>query len=302
MESPDAGPAPARGAAIAIRAFDTFELAFDGQPVQRWRAGKARGLLQFLMLRPGRTVPRDTLHEALWPDAPWSAGSSSLKVAAHMLRSILDGAQDAAEHDDAHQPVLRLLTRESGYLLQMADVTADFQAFVELADAGHASQKRGDQTAAGRAYRRAVAEYRGEFLPDVTYDWAGAQREWLRGRLLCALTYLTGAGLAEGDHEGVLRWCARMLEAEPCHEETYRALMLVHGNLGHLEQVHRWYRLYTARLRDRLQLAPDPAMHRLYTMAARGEFTGRRLDAELIRPEPRTVRPVRTAALARISA
>jgi DNA-binding SARP family transcriptional activator len=301
VESPDVWPAPARGAAIAIRAFDTFELAFDGRPVERWRAGKARGLLQFLMLRPGRTVPRDTLHEALWPDAPWSAGSSSLKVAAHMLRSILDGAQDAAGHEK-QQPVLRLLTRESGYSLQMADVAADFQTFVQLADAGNAAHMRGEENAASTAYRQAVAEYRGEFLPDVSYDWAGSQREWLRGRLLCALTYLTGAGLAQGDHEGVLRWCALMLEAEPCHEETYRALMLVHGNLGHLEQVHRWYRLYTTRLRDRLQLTPDPAMHRLYTMAAHGEFIGRQLDAELIQPEPHAARPIRRAALTRISA
>ena len=300
MESPDVWPAPARGAVIAIRAFDTFELAFDGRPVERWRAGKARGLLQFLMLRPGRTVPRDTLHEALWPDAPWSAGSSSLKVAAHMLRSILDSAQDAITGEQ--KPVLRLLTRESGYALQMADVAADFQTFVQLADAGNAAQSRGDAAAAGTAYRQAVAEYRGEFLPDVAYDWADAQREWLRGRLLYALTYLTGAGLERGDHEGVLRWCALMLEAEPCHEQTYRALMLVHGTLGHLEQVHRWYRLYTARLRDRLQLAPDPAMHRLYTMAAHGEFVGRRLDAELIQPEPRAARPMRRVPLTRISA
>ncbi|TMR99677.1 AfsR/SARP family transcriptional regulator [Nonomuraea basaltis] len=258
---------------MSIRTFGTFELAFEGCPVERWKAGKARNLLQFLLLRRGRTVSRDVLYESLWPDASWSKDSSSLKVAAHMLRRVLETRQ--AEDG----PALRLLTRESGYLLEVVDVPIDFETFVSLVDEAHAAQLRGnDRATAAALYRRAARLYRGDFLPDEAYEWAAAQREWLRSRLLCALTYLAETDILRGDHVGVIRWCQRMLEVEPFHEEAYRALMLVHGHLGQREQVQRWYRLCAGRLRDHLQMAPDLATRRLYTRAVRGDFTGRAID------------------------
>ncbi|MBG0816365.1 BTAD domain-containing putative transcriptional regulator [Planomonospora sp. ID82291] len=263
---------------ISVRTFGTFELAFGGHPVERWKAGKARSLLQFLLLRHGRIVSRDVLHESLWPDASWSKGSSSLKVAAHMLRKILAGQPVGG-------PALRLLTRESGYLLEAVDVPLDFEVFIRLADEAHAAQLRGDRAEAAALYLRTEGLYAGDFLPDEPYEWAAAQREWLRSRLLCGLTYLAETNILHGDHVGVIRWCQRMLEVEPFHEEAFRALMLVHGHLGQLEQVQRWYRLCAGRLHDRLQMAPDPATRRLYTRAAHGTFTGRAIDPQVWRRE-----------------
>jgi DNA-binding SARP family transcriptional activator len=267
---------PARNARISIRTLGTFELAFDGCPVERWKAGKARNLLQFLLLRRGRVISRSVLYESLWPDASWSKDSSSLKVAAHMLRNILERNQSQRQTENG--PTLRLLTREPGYLLEVDKVSVDFETFVQLVDEAYTAQLRKDRAAAATLYRQAAGLYRGDFLPDVWYDWAAGQREWLRSRLLCALTFMTETDILRGDHVGVIRWCQRMLEAEPFHEETYRALILVHAHLGQLAQVQRWYRLCLVRLRDHLQVAPNLATQRLYTRAVRGEFSGRPID------------------------
>jgi DNA-binding SARP family transcriptional activator len=281
---------------ISVRALGTFELSFGDRPVERWKAGKSRSLLQFLLLRPGRIVPRDVLYEALWPDAPWSKNSSSLKVAAHMLRRILEQSQD-------QQPplgsALRLLTRESGYVLEAEQVSVDFEVFVRLAEAAHAAQLRDDRPGAAALYREAVGLYQGDFLPDVGYDWASIEREWLRSRLLCALTFLTEADIERGDHVGVIRWSWRMLAAEPLHEETYRALILIHAHLGQINQVHRWYHLCADLLRKHLQMTPDLATQRLYDRAVRGEFTGRPVDPRFWQQE---LRPARTSALLRAPA
>lgn len=266
--------APAQNARISICTLGTFELAFDGSPVERWKAGKARNLLQFLLLRRGRVVSRDVLYESLWPDAPWSKDSSSLKVAAHMLRNILERGQGPGQDG----PTLRLLTREPGYLLEVDQVSVDFEIFVQLVDRAYAAQLGHDRATAAALYRQAAGLNRGDFLPDVCYDWAAQQREWLRSRLLCAFTFLTETDILRGDHVGVIRWCQRMLEVEPFHEETYRALMLVHAHLGQLAQVQRWYRLCAVRLRDHLQVTPDLATQRLHARAVRGEFTGRPID------------------------
>lgn len=264
----------ADSARVTIHTLGAFELTLSGDPVQRWKAGKARNLLQFLLLRPGRVVSRSVLNESLWPDSGWSRESSSLKVAVHMLRNILEHDQGGPE------PALRLLTREPGYLLELDPdrVWVDFEMFQRLADAAHAAQRRGDRAAATASYRQAAGLYEGDFLPDVPYDWAAAHREWLRSRLLCAFAFLTETDILLGDHVGVIRWCQRMLEAEPCHEETYRALILVHAHLGQLSQVNRWYRLCAARLHQHLQVAPDRATQRLYTRAVHGEFTGQAFD------------------------
>lgn len=274
MTDPDAPSAD--NARVAIQTLGEFELTLSGSPVQRWKAGKARNLLQFLLLRPGRVVSRSMLNESLWPDSGWSSQSSSLKVAAHMLRNVLERDQSG------RGPALRLLTREPGYLLELDTdrVWVDFDRFQWLADGAHAAQRRGDRAAAAASYRRAAGLYQGDFLPDVPYDWAATHREWLRSRVLCAFAFLTETDILVGDHVGVIRWCRRMLEAEPCHEETYRALILVHAHLGQLSQVNRWYRLCAGRLHQHLQVAPDRATQRLYTRAVHGEFTGRPFDPD----------------------
>jgi two-component SAPR family response regulator len=259
---------------ISIRTFGDFELAFDGHPVRRWKAGKACSLLQFLLLRPGRVVPGAVLYESLWPNAPWSKESSSLKVAVHMLRTIL-------EHGDGDRPAagpaLRLLTCASGYLLEVDRVAIDFEDFGRLADQAYAAQLRDDSGAAAALYRRAVAFYRGDFLPDAEYDWAAMYREWLRSRLLCAYAFLTEADLVRGDHAGAIRWCQRTLDVDPFHEQSYCTLILVLAHLGYLAQARRWYRLCVAQLREHLHVAPELATQRVYTRAMRGEFTGRPL-------------------------
>jgi DNA-binding SARP family transcriptional activator len=260
------------GPVISVRTLGSFELCFDGRPIERWKAGKARGLLQFLLLRPGRVVPRGVLHDALWPDAPWSKDSSSLKVAAHMLRAILQ------QHQNPAAAGLRLLTRESGYLLEMDDVAVDHETFTRTADRAHAAWTRGDLAAAAALHRDAVGQYRGDFLPDEPYHWAAVEREWLRSRLLCALDLLIEDEIARADPVGVLHWCRRMLADDPLHESAYRALILVHGHLGQLSQVDRWYEVCAGMLRDRLQTAPAAETSRLHARAAAGEFTGRPLD------------------------
>jgi two-component SAPR family response regulator len=276
---------PASEDAVSVRTFGAFELAFEGVAVEQWRAGKARNLLQFLLLHRGRTVSRDTLREALWPSTPWSRDSSSLKVAVHMLRKVLDSAPAGPG-----APVLRLVTSEPGYRLDAERIGIDYETFGRLADAADAAAaaaQRGDTAAASTLYRRAADLYRDDFLPDVPYDWAATQRTWLRGRLLHGLGFLIEDGVGRGEHAGVMEWCRRMLDAEPLHEDSYRALILVHGQLGQVEQADRWFRLCAHRLRDRLQVAPDPVTCRAHTGALRGELTGRAIDPLAWRPKLR---------------
>lgn len=257
-------------AIVDVRSLGDFELVIDGKPVERWRAGKARDLLQFLLLRASKVVPTETLCDALWPDPPQSANArSSLKVAVHALRRIL--AENMRPAGPAGRPALALLTCPGGYLLEANDLRIDFERFDQLIDRGHQAEMNGDESIPGEYYREAVEIYAGDFLSGLDAEWASVQREWLRSRYLYALQKLSEQDLAIGDHLAVLRWCRLMLDAEPFHEGAYRALMVAHARLGQLGQVRRWYRLCASRLHGELQTAPDPVTERTYAWAIQGD-------------------------------
>src|SRR5262245_38721589 len=127
---------------ITIRSLGLFELAVGGNPVRRWQAGKARALLQLMLLHQGRILSREKLHESLWPDVPRKSGSSSLKVAAHVLRRVLD-AEGASADSGAGSSSLRLVTQEPGYLLEARNVWIDFEVFGRLLNQARDAQQNG---------------------------------------------------------------------------------------------------------------------------------------------------------------
>jgi len=261
-------PIQAPQAAIKIQTLGSFDVVIDNESVKRWRAGKARNLLQFLLLRPGRVVPRDVLYETLWPNL--GVPRSSLKVAVHTLRNILNstGADEGSSK-------LQIVTYECGYSLETENVWMDFQEFESMMRLAQDENATPTPAESLSLYRAAVELYRGDFLPGESMLWAESHREWLRSLALCAWQRLTAAAVRENDATGVLSLCRKILEAEPFHEETYRTLIYHHGRLGQLRQADRWYKLCVARFAAELQVTPSEATRWLYMRAIRGELLPR---------------------------
>jgi DNA-binding SARP family transcriptional activator len=254
-----------------VRTLGRFELAFDGVPVSKLRAGKARSLLQLLLLRSGQVVSREYLYEVLWPDVDPGKSPSSLKVAIHQLRRTF--AECQREHGTPEAPTLHVETHPTGYSLGVTDeLWVDFNAFDRLVTRASAAAAAGDAKRACELFADALDLYEGPFLPDATDGWAEVQREWLRSCALHAMEYLADYLLQAMKHVEVLDLCRRMLEIEPYREATYRMLILIHGRTGELAQVQRWYRVCTLQLRKELQIAVSPHTQRLYESAIHGEL------------------------------
>ena len=123
----------ASSARVEARCLGSFSLTIDGVRVEKWHAGKARGLFQLLLAHRGRVVLRDRICEALWPDLEWRPTTSSLKVAVFGVRRIL------ATHAGAECPVAVVSCRH-GYQLRGEEMRFDVADFEAEFEAGCAAQ------------------------------------------------------------------------------------------------------------------------------------------------------------------
>lgn len=248
---------------VVAHFFGDFLLQVGGRNVNRWHAGKARDLFQYLLVNRGRVVRRERLFEVLWPDNEWSPTASSLKVAIHSLRRILG---------DAVAPLVEIVSRDQGYLLNAPDIWLDIDELDMSMATGRAAEAHGEHAVALTAYRRVAHLYTGDFLAAQTADWVDEQRQCYRAVALHALTWLRRHALRENDHAKIIDLCRRILGIDPFHEEIYQTLMMVHGRRGELGQVREWHRLCVRRLRGDLGLPPTDITQQIFTRAMRGEL------------------------------
>jgi two-component SAPR family response regulator len=169
------------------------------------------------------------------------------------------------------------LTRENGYLLEVHDVWLDTEVFNSRIGLAGSAYRYGDLEQAKIQYGAALEIYQGEYLSDVDLDWAVTEREWLRSRALYAIKFLVHEYLNSQDYLAVIDGCRQIIKIDPLEEEAYRILVRVHGKLGQLSQVRRWYELCVRRLRDELQISPDPSTVEVFKKAMNGGLVGTRM-------------------------
>lgn len=242
---------------IGIRMLGTFDLWFGERRVERWRAGKALSVLQYLLAHHDRPVSRSRLMDIMWPDG--NSPHNSLKVAVHALRSILSGWEEAAERDS----VLELRSHEHGYVLRTHNVWLDLAQFENVMHTALTTEQRAGIKQALPLYREATDLYRGEFLCGKSEQWVVVRREQLKDLYLQGLTRLMDDEIDRGGYVAALRHGLAMLEVDACRESTYQAIMVCHGGLGQPGRVMRWYEVCRDVLRTELNVEPQEATKRI---------------------------------------
>lgn len=220
---------------VQIDLLGGFAVRVDGRPIPatEWRRRQAASLVKLLALTPRRTLHREQVIDALWPDTAIDDASPRLHKAAHFARRVL-GDSGAV-----------VLSGETVSLFPNANVVVDVEEFERGATQAIAALDRdleGGATAASAADRWA-----GELLPDDPYQrWLEGPRDRLRQI-----------------HQELLRRSGRWSElalADPADEEANlaRARQLADtGNRGAaLRQLERLERA----LRRELGVSPGRAV------------------------------------------
>jgi len=238
---------------VEVRLLGAFELSIDGRLVDRWRSRKARQLLAYLALTPGRPAARETLIETFWPDSDPARGANNLSIAVHHVRSRLGeglGNGDGSRGLFVEQGLYRL----DGALEWRVDAV-EFRDAVSRAKTEFAAGREAE----GVAYLdAALAEYGGDFLEsDLTEEWTGEPRlalgslyEWAVGRLI-------EFGAANGEWARVLQLGQTLVLRDAFDEAAHRWVVRAHAMLGNRAQAMRQYRLCEERLRAEFDVAPS---------------------------------------------
>ena len=220
---------------VEIDLLGGFAVRVDGRPIPatEWRRRHAASLVKLLALAPRRTLHREQVIDALWPDTAIDDAGPRLHKAAHFARRSL-GDSSAL-----------VLSGDTVSLFPDAHVVVDVDEFERGAKQAIAALDRDPEGCAAAA--AAADRWAGELLPDDPYEaWLEVPRDRLRQL-----------------HQELLRRSGRWGElalADPADEEAnlVRARQLADsGNRGAaLRQLERLERA----LRRELGVSPGPAV------------------------------------------
>jgi DNA-binding SARP family transcriptional activator len=217
--------------------------------------GKHEAFLSTLALRPDSRLPRDTLLEALWPDAAYPLAVQSLNSLVYSLSKMLSRAIGGAS------PVLH---PDGSYRLNLAaGVGVDTLSFERLARTGDEHSRNGQYGAAATAYQQAVGLYAGDLYAAADAH-AVVERERLRARFHTLLARLAEHHFKENDYATALDYALGLLESDPTREDAYRIVMRCYVRRGERAQALRQYRVCERILRSEFDARPEPATLALF--------------------------------------
>src|SRR5690349_14756194 len=212
---------------LRVRVFGGLALECEGAALDPPASRRARELLAWLALHPGRHA-RAAVAARFWPEVLDASARASLRTTLHELR--------------------RALGPERAGLVADRDSVALDAAWVDAREAEAL-------LAAGRA-EEALAVARGELLAGLEDDWVLAARDEFRERAAAGLGALAAAAEARGDGAAAIRLTREQLALDPLSEACTRALVRRLAAAGEHAAALAAYERLRERLRLELGIAP----------------------------------------------
>jgi DNA-binding SARP family transcriptional activator/tetratricopeptide (TPR) repeat protein len=215
--------------AVEILLLGDFRVTLDGvaTPATAWGRRSAAALVKLLALAPNRTIHREQVIDALWPDLALDDAAPRLHKAVHFARKALD------------RPDAIVVRGETIALFPDDDVTIDAHTFDRAAETALATGTR-------EAAETALAHHRGDLLPHDPYEpWTETTRERLRFRHLQLLRQAQ-------------RW-EKLVDADPTDEDAHLELMRAHAANGDRRAALLQYERLERTLARELGAAPADA-------------------------------------------
>jgi len=235
---------------VEVAALGGFETKMDGRAILNveWESEKSKELLLLLLTAP-RSLTRDEVVAALWPDAGGRKATSAFHSTLYRLRQAL--------YPDC------VIENDRRYGLQPAGTFAfDVREFQIASDGLRGAQA--DRSVPLERLRQAVGLYEGAFAPSVDGEWARPLRGRLEETFLDLAARLADRYLEEGDYAAAAATSEDVLTSDPYNEVACERLMKAYAALGDIEGAIRSYRRFCETLEADLGEGPAPRLERLH--------------------------------------
>jgi LuxR family maltose regulon positive regulatory protein len=237
---------------LEIYALGEGRVARDGHMItsSKWQAAMAKELFFYILLHG--PLERDAIGAVFWPDLSTKQVTDSFHTTLYRIRRAL-GA-DVVVMD------------EGQYCLGDVDYWFDVGEFEALIGRARLLPSHDWQTE--DLWRRAVALYQGDFLPEVERVWCVPKREELLGMYLEALIGVGQCHEARRELEGAISWYRRALEVDELREDVHRRIMHCYAEAGRRSEALAQYDRCREILRRELDIEPSVETKRLYERTA----------------------------------
>ena len=234
---------------LRVRALGGVEIRLGDQgPQNVARQSKAAELLLFLLCHPeGRT--REQIGLAFWPDASTSQTKNSFHVLLHKLRKSFGTDIDLVViHGDRY----RVNTSFSVW----------FDALEFERSLSAALRRPVDSNVSALA--DALALYRGDFADgEKVGEWALEIRRRLHALYLEGLNAFADAQIEAGNANDAVATLGLLVASDDLREDAYRRLIERLAAIGRRDEALHHYVKLVARLREELDVDPEPATRAL---------------------------------------
>jgi LuxR family maltose regulon positive regulatory protein len=233
---------------LKIRAFGEGQVIRDGHVLSSsdWQAAMAKELFFYILLHG--PLERDAIGVVFWPDSSAKKMRNSFHTTLHRMRRAV-GAQ-------------AVIVEEGLYRLGDVGYWFDVEEFESLV--ARARLLPPSDWQAEDLWRRALALYRGDFLPEVERTWCVPRREALREMYIEALVGMGRCHEARREFEDAVDWYRRALEMDELREDTHRRIMHCYAEAGQRSKAMAQYRRCREILESELGLEPSLTTRQLY--------------------------------------
>ncbi len=200
---------------VKVNALGPLEVFRDDDVVvdTGWRRGRVQELLAFLIEH--RNTTRSAASAALWPDLEEAKVTNNMRVTLSHLQSVLEPERERS--------VAPYFVAVDGERLQLTShVSVDVESFEALLTDSQEQDQAGAPLEAVGGYRRALEQYRGDYLDGIEADWVFASRLRFRSLAASAMCRVGELTLAQGEPEAAAPWAIRAQRCLPLNERAHR--------------------------------------------------------------------------------
>lgn len=239
---------------LDIRMLGPLEVRYRGIDVPI-RAARVRRLLGLLLLHRGRVVSVDRLVDEIWEHEPPDSALAALRVHVSRLRKML--ATAGLEN--------LLVTRPTGYLLDVAPDAVDTDRFEAMVAAARSSAAAGEPAVAVTLFRTALAMWRGPALAGIASSTnVEAEAARLSEARITAFEDCISAELDVDNARGVLGDLEALIVEHPLRERLWGLRMLALYRSGRQADALECYQALRTHLDEELGLEPSAELTQLH--------------------------------------